>query len=302
MRVPPDNLSPEGARIVERVRCFIRWSADRFDNLDEVHVAIENPVGWRRGKEFWIRPDIWLNDIFEGNAGDSEHAGRVLRDLGLLRHQPQVLQILAKVRGVVKRVYAIDRVILDWSPEVTGRGNRRNRTAGALLSVEDETRLITTPSSRDEPPNLSAKLETAASRALDEALAILQLTPHRDDRVYSAVLRAKTAVIGSVLSTQVRVDEAKLQAKREDALAEHLAVARACALATLGRESEMTEEEVKLVLDGGYRRLDKPPPPGVIERLERMRAGEKPAKGERRLDGRAVFDGDAPVCDLTFDA
>jgi hypothetical protein len=234
-------------------------------------------------------PDSWLNDIFDGDAGDSEHAARVLRDVGLLRDQPPSLQITAKVRGVVKRVYAVDRAIFDWKPEVTKRGNKRNNLAGTLLSVENETPLIS-PANSSDPPNLAAKLENAASQALDEALAILRLQPHRDDRVYSAVLRAKTAVIGSVLSTQVRVDEAMLRAKREDALANHLATARACALATLGREREMTEEEVKLVLDGGYRVIDKPAPPGVIERLEQLRAGKKPPK----VDARVVREDDCP--------
>ncbi len=279
-----NSTSSEVAQIVEKVRCFLKWCGPRFDSLDEMHVVIEQPLGWRRGGEWWVRPDIWLNDIFDGDAGDSEHAARVLRDLDFLRDQPPSLQITAKVRGVVKRVYAVDKAIFDWKPEVTRHGNKRHNSAGALLSVEEDTRLIS-PTNSSDPPNLAAKLQTAASQALDEALAILQLTPHRDDRVYSAVLRAKTAIIGSVLSTQVRVDEAMLRARREDVLAEHLKDCHSCAMATLGRKLE--PEDIARILSGAYSRINKPEPEGLLEQL---RAGKKPPKA----DPRVVRDDDCP--------
>lgn len=288
--------SPEVVRIVERLKCFLKWNADRFDNLDEVHVAVDNPIGWRRGGEYWIKPAIWKSDLC-GDDADPQHAARLLRELELLRVQDdENIQVVAKVRDKATRVYAVDGAALAEFRAVTDRRYGGYGRAGALLAIDTQSpqmALITTPSPPDDPPNLAAKLETAASQALDEALAILQLQPHRDDRVYSAVLRAKTAVIGSVLSTQVRVDEAMLRAKRENLLEEHLKDTHACALATLGRYREMTREDIERVLGGAYSRIEKPPPSGVIEQLERMRAGEKPPTKPLHANG-PTFDGDAP--------
>jgi hypothetical protein len=283
------TTSPEALCIIERVRLFLKWHADRFDNLDEVHVVMEQPLGWRRGEEFWLRPDSWLNDIFDGDAGDSEHAARVLREVGLLRDQPPSLQITAKVRGVVKRVYAIDRAIFDWKPEVTRRGNKRNNLAGALLSVENETPLIN-PTNSSDPTNLAAILEQATRLGLAKALEILALAPSPDDRHYGTTMRSQTALINTMVTAQLRADEVKFRAAREDNLAEFLKVCSACAKATLGYS--MTEEEIKLVLDGGYEKVGKPAPPGVIERLEALRRGEKPPKSARASG--PIFDYDQP--------
>jgi hypothetical protein len=59
-------MSPETA--IDRVRSFIKWRAEKFDALDEVHEPMLESVGWRRGqgekREFWIRPDTRSsNDI-----------------------------------------------------------------------------------------------------------------------------------------------------------------------------------------------------------------------------------------------
>jgi hypothetical protein len=274
MRTIPENLSPEGARIVERVRCFLRWSADRFDDLDTMHVAVERPIGWKRNGEFWVKPDTWLNSVFDGDEGDSEHGARVLRDIGLLRTQAgPSLQCNVKVRGEVKRAYAVSGDILAW---VAGRGSKSSNRAGALLSPEIDARLIS-PANPGDPANLAAILEQATRLGLARTLELLALSPDPDDRHYAGVLRTQAGLIGTMISAQLRADEVKFKAAREDSLASYLATASACAKATLGRT--MTEEEVKIVLDGGYNVVGKPAPPGVLERLEHLREGGKPAKG-----------------------
>jgi hypothetical protein len=274
----------------------VRWNARRFIRPNDPYERDSDFAGWKRGEgdglEWWIRPATWRGIFTEHNL-DPVEAARRLRDLEMLRVQDsENLQRVCMVAGKRSvRAYVIDGAALAEFRVVTGKNYGTYERPGVLLSPEIDARLIS-PTNSIDPPNLAAKLETAASQALDEALSILQLQPHRDDRVYSAVLRAKTAVINSVLSTQVRADEAMLRAKREDVLAEHLATAHACALATLGREREMTAEDIKRVLDNGYLKLDKPAPPGVIERLERLQAGEKPPKARR--DDAPTFDGDGP--------
>jgi hypothetical protein len=54
------------AEIVRTVRNFIRWHARRFDTLGEPHKAIADPLGWRRGGEFWLPSPTW-HEIFEND-------------------------------------------------------------------------------------------------------------------------------------------------------------------------------------------------------------------------------------------
>ncbi len=267
------TLSAETRLVVERIKLFIRWHEARFDVLDAAPTLIENPVGWRRGDEYWIKPDIWCGQTFDDEAS-ALHAARVLRDLGLLRTQAgPSLQCTVKVRGATPRAYAVSGDIFSWVARHGGNGCNR---AGTWQAAEAETALIT-PANSGDPFNLSATLERATALALAKGIELLTLSPDPNDRHYAGVLRSQTTLVNTMLNTQLRVDEAKLQAKREDALDEHLKDCRACALATLGRE--MTREEVERVLGGAYERINKPPPPGVIERL---REGLQP---ETRHDG-----------------
>jgi hypothetical protein len=68
------------------------------------------------------------------------------------------------------------------------------------------------------PPDLAGKLEAATSLALDEALGILRMEAQLDDRTFQMILRAKAGIINTVLTNQVRVDEAKLRQRNDDAL------------------------------------------------------------------------------------
>ena len=68
------------------------------------------------------------------------------------------------------------------------------------------------------PPNLAAKLEAATSLALDEVLGIMRMQLDPEDRTFQTILRAKSAIINTVLTNQVRVDEAKLRQRSDERL------------------------------------------------------------------------------------
>jgi hypothetical protein len=174
-------------------------------------------VGWKRGDECWIRPDTWRDTIFDGDEDAAVNAARTLRDLDLLRVQDsRNCQAVVCIRNrKPARAYVVKPEIRDWrlmTPaygDYATDGNNRGSTSLA-------------PSADGSPPDLAGKLETATSRALDEALQILRLELPPDHRAYQAVLRAKTTILNSVLTNQVRVDEAKLTQKRESVLPELL--------------------------------------------------------------------------------
>src|SRR5262249_14064061 len=82
-------MSPDIA--IDRVRSFIRWNGCRFDALDEEHEAIVDPVGWRRRqvekREYWIKPKVWREEIFDGDEDQALAAGQALKEADLLRVQ-----------------------------------------------------------------------------------------------------------------------------------------------------------------------------------------------------------------------
>jgi hypothetical protein len=203
--------------IVERVRCFLKWHGEQFDILDAPHEPLANPVGWKRGDECWIRPDTWRDTIFDGDEDAAVNAARTLRDLDLLRVQDsRNCQAVVCVRDrKPARAYVVKPEIREWRLMTPADGDYA--TDGNNLG---STSLA--PSADGSPPDLAGKLETATSRALDEALQILRLELPPDHRAYQAVLRAKTTILNSVLTNQVRVDEAKLTQKRESVLPELL--------------------------------------------------------------------------------
>jgi hypothetical protein len=213
--------SSDAHLIVERMRCFLKWHGERFDILDAPHEPLANPVGWKRGDECWIRPDTWRDTIFDGDEDAAVDAARTLRDLDLLRVQDsRNCQAVVCVRNrKPARAYVVKPEIREWLTPAYGD------YAAAQLGLTDGNNLGCTslaPSADGPPPDLAGKLETATSRALDEALQILRLELPPDHRAYQAVLRAKTTILNSVLTNQVRVDEAKLTQTRESVLPEIL--------------------------------------------------------------------------------
>jgi hypothetical protein len=69
-----------------------------------------------------------------------------------------------------------------------------------------------------EDRGLADKLGAVASKALARSDDILNLPIDPDDPRFAATLRAQTAVIGSALNTQVRVDENRLRRRKVDLL------------------------------------------------------------------------------------
>jgi hypothetical protein len=60
-----------------------------------------------------------------------------------------------------------------------------------------------------EASDLGEKLERAVHMALNEVVAILGFSLDPDDRAFSSILKAKTRILSSVLSAQVRIDETR---------------------------------------------------------------------------------------------
>jgi hypothetical protein len=73
--------------------------------------------------------------------------------------------------------------------------------------------------------DLGEKLEQAVHMALNEVVAILGFSLNTDDRAFTATLKAKTTILSSVLSAQVRIDEARFETGKRDRLDEILAAA-----------------------------------------------------------------------------
>jgi hypothetical protein len=140
---------------IEHVKLFLKWNGPRFDALDEVHEAIPDPVGWRRGqgdkREFWIRPDVW-RDIFDNEPDVAVDAARTLREIGLLRVQDtENCQAVVIVRKKSVRAYVVKAKILDWQPtepygiygaartvpKHTGAANAAS-TSSAIVSVQPD--------------------------------------------------------------------------------------------------------------------------------------------------------------------
>ncbi len=204
--------------IVERVKLFLRWQGERFDDLEGEREPLADSFGWHRNDEFWIKPATWLETIFEGDEAAARDGARLLRDIGLLRTQAgSSLQINAKVRGAVLRAYAVDRAILEWRA-VTSSGSASYNQSRAWPSNPEDAPPHSALVSQDAAADLATRLERGVSRALDEALDILNTKVGRDDRAYQAILRAKSTIVNTLVSAQIRVDEHKLRARQTDEL------------------------------------------------------------------------------------
>jgi hypothetical protein len=226
-------MSPE--IVIDRVQSFLRWNSDRLDALDEDHDPIANPACYRRGerekREYWITAATWRDVLFVGGANEALEAARILCDAGLLRPLDHAnLQVCAKIRGKVTKVYALRSEIVTWKVTAEApRGNGGHGHAGLGLTgprttvVSPSPALVPLPAgAQPDAPGLATKLENVVSLALDEAESILRVQVSPDDRAYQAVLRAKTAIFNGALANQVRVDEVKFQAREDKGGLKHL--------------------------------------------------------------------------------
>jgi hypothetical protein len=205
---------------VERVRCFIKWHVDRFDALDKPHEPISDPVGWTRRDEVWIKQAVWRDTIFDGDGDEAMSASCALRDLGLLRVQDRGnCAALVNIRGKPCRAYVVLPAINEWRP-VTGGRNGNNGFA-QLESVGGGTALIPhaiNGLTTDAPPDLAVLLESASRLGLEKAIAILTMQLDPESRHFQTLLRAQTALVSTALTTQVKVDEGRMQAQRSQEL------------------------------------------------------------------------------------
>jgi hypothetical protein len=70
----------------------------------------------------------------------------------------------------------------------------------------------------DSPPDLAVLLESASRLGLEKAIAILTMQLDPDSRHFQTLLRAQTALVSTALTTQVKVDEGRMQAQRSQEL------------------------------------------------------------------------------------
>lgn len=159
-------LTDEARWIVERVRLFLRWKADDFDDLRQPKPTIERPVGWLRsydgGKEWCISAAVW-RDLLHGDGLDPVRAAQTLIDLKLLRQQNHTtIQVTVNVRGKSERAYAVSDAILAWNTDglqgLQGRGARATAGLNLCLTVTDDGKVIV-------PPQYQAKWSIIAERA-----------------------------------------------------------------------------------------------------------------------------------------
>jgi hypothetical protein len=69
-----------------------------------------------------------------------------------------------------------------------------------------------------EQSDLATRLENVTERAIQKSEEILNYPLEPGDEHFGAVLRAQTAIVGSALNTQTRVDETRLRMRRINTL------------------------------------------------------------------------------------
>ncbi len=214
--------------VVTVLRAAVRLNWDRFADPREPHGAGVDIPGWRRDRrdgefELWFLPAFW-RAIFEPDI-DGVEAAQVLGRLGLLRRQDDGnLQIMAKVGGRGARVYAIDgkklaefRAVSPKSFGGCGRTDtlRLDGAARANYSGENVCSPTPAPTAQDDAAGL---LHQGVIKGLRMAIDTLDIELDPSDRNYGALLRAKTALANTLITTQCRVDEARLRARQADEL------------------------------------------------------------------------------------
>ncbi|HMF06020.1 MAG TPA: hypothetical protein VKE72_03285, partial [Methylocella sp.] len=153
---------------------------------------------------------------------------KALCDLGLLRPLDHAnLQVCAKIRGKVTKIYALRAQVISFQGSNGGNGGNGNGKLG--LSDPRATTISLSPSviplqpPDGQPPALSALLHDGTRLGLQRAIELLAASPDPGDRNYAAQLRGQTALINTLVSVQARIDEVQLKEKqREDRIGEML--------------------------------------------------------------------------------
>ena len=102
------------------------------------------------------------------------------------------------MREQIVRVFAVSKSILAWRGPSPARPDEILAARHAAAIMPDQ---ITGAS------DLGERLEQAVHMALNEVVAILGFSLNPDDRAFATILKAKTTILSSVLSAQVRIDE-----------------------------------------------------------------------------------------------
>ena len=213
-------MSHEQVVVVERMKSFLKWNPHRFENLDDkTAVAPLEPWGWRRNDEWWIKPSAWQEQLCAGEF-DPQEMARTLKTLDLLRVQEdRTFQCCVKAQGKTERAYVVSQAIFEWKPPVTYARHNGHTEAGPQplpqFSPRQNGPLALTPTTQDDAAGL---LHQGVIKGLRMALDTLDTELDPSDRNYGALLRAKTALANTLITTQCRVDEARLRAKQADEL------------------------------------------------------------------------------------
>jgi len=105
----------EARQAVEQVQLVIQQHGEsRFEPLDDPEARpVNNRLGWRKGDEWWIPPEVWKAEFAAGL--DPSFVAHVLAERGMLRRQGgNVLQCTVNIgKGRRTRAYVLTAAILD---------------------------------------------------------------------------------------------------------------------------------------------------------------------------------------------
>jgi len=229
---------PSTNHLISRVRDFIRWQEKMFADPSSRGAPLEDPPGWATNEEFWIRNTVWRETIFEGNPCDSSAAADALIDHGLLRAKRRERDLEVRERTITVRareqtfrVFAVSKSILAWRgpsparPDEILAARHAATMQHAMMQRGSLINGIGEQAAQLEASELGEKLEQTVHMALNEVVAILGFSLNPDDRAFAAILKAKTTILSSVLSAQVRIDETRFEPGKKDRLEGFLAAA-----------------------------------------------------------------------------
>jgi hypothetical protein len=216
-------MTPEIA--IERVRSFLHWCGDKFESLEGQHGAIADPLGWRRGGEYWIPSTSW-HQIFDNDEDAALIAAQALRDHGLLRTQAgPSLQCNVKIRKEVRRCYCVSEKILTWQPPSRG-SNGSNPAQNGLPYGQDNALpiAISLPPPPTFPENFN---ELTPSERQDHLLAAgmylqahllnlsVKLAPEDAKGIAQLAAVAQAVVGNSIKLDQINVEREDSKKKQE---------------------------------------------------------------------------------------
>ena len=120
------------------------------------------------------------------------------------------------------RVFAVRKSILSWKDATPARFDEI-LSARHAATMQHAAAIL--PDQITGPSDLGEKLEKVVHMALNEVVAILGFSLNPDDRAFTAILKAKTTILSSVLNAQVRIDETRFETGKKDRLEGILAIA-----------------------------------------------------------------------------